>query len=607
MEPGELDNTGKTKHWIDLFNPDFYNENNEVDYENYNAPDHFYKYLEFMQGERPYVLAGTYLSGTNCDYEQLHFPVERLDCALFTEQDFLMNGTEVYHPFGSPTRHYINLSNYESSKKLGDLIIGEARTRGLDFIYLDNINYHYSFLENQGISWTSTLNHLDYIHDELKADDIGLLINIGAPPYQFAGDDFNDADRLADVVDGMSFELPFHPNTRKDINLLRDEIAVTRRWLDAGKVILHIGRKNGLTMEQNEERMYLHAALAMIIREPGDSLFVGRPEFIYPVNASWIYWPQEFGNPIGDYDLSSSGNVITLGRSFENGNIYVTFTDTGDDVLSEYFTTNCGDGVLDPGEECDSPHIGSDCQGLGFDDGILACYSNCTYDTSGCTNEAECIPTQEICNGLDDDCDGIPDNGITCECTEGQTRPCGTTDTGECEYGTQTCINGNWSECAGATEPSEEICDGKDNDCDGQVDENLTDTCGTDKGVCEFGIQTCVDGAWGSCIGGTGPSEEVCNNTLDDDCNGIVDDGCFTPQNVTCQEGQIPNIGCLCDNQIYTSGYCLNNRYFETLPEEFPWYWLAIPVLAIVFSGFALSSRKGGKKESKEKTWDELK
>jgi len=61
-------------------------------------------------------------------------------------------------------------------------------------------------------------------------------------------------------------------------------------------------------------------------------------------------------------------------------------------------------------------------------------------------------------------------------CSEGETRSCGYVNIGECKSGTQTCVNGNWGKCIGGVGPSIEsrekgTCDdGKDNDCDGLTD-----------------------------------------------------------------------------------------------------------------------------------------
>ncbi|MCB9617074.1 MAG: SUMF1/EgtB/PvdO family nonheme iron enzyme, partial [Sandaracinus sp.] len=127
-------------------------------------------------------------------------------------------------------------------------------------------------------------------------------------------------------------------------------------------------------------------------------------------------------------------------------------------------------------------------------------------------------PSPELCNGLDDDCDGLPDNLI---------ESCGS-DVGACSPGVRRCVAGAFGTCEGAVGPTTETCNTIDDDCDGRVDEMVAGVgvaCGTDEGVCLPGTTACVGGAI-VCSGGTGPTEEVCNG-LDDDCDGLVDDGIF--------------------------------------------------------------------------------
>jgi RHS repeat-associated protein len=62
-------------------------------------------------------------------------------------------------------------------------------------------------------------------------------------------------------------------------------------------------------------------------------------------------------------------------------------------------------------------------------------------------------------------------------CTNGETRSCysgaaGTENVGICKAGTKTCTSGQWGECKNEVPPETEVCDGKDNDCDGQTDED---------------------------------------------------------------------------------------------------------------------------------------
>jgi hypothetical protein len=100
----------------------------------------------------------------------------------------------------------------------------------------------------------------------------------------------------------------------------------------------------------------------------------------------------------------------------------------------------------------------------------------------------------EVCDGKDNDCDLTIDEG--CPCTSGSSRQCGVTDAGECSLGLQNCVNAKWNDCTSMVSPADEICDGKDNDCDNSIDENLERNCG--EGSCK-GKSVCSLGIWTNC------------------------------------------------------------------------------------------------------------
>ncbi len=131
-------------------------------------------------------------------------------------------------------------------------------------------------------------------------------------------------------------------------------------------------------------------------------------------------------------------------------------------------------------------------------------------------------------------------------CVDGQTRACGP-DQGACQPGTQTCVSGVWSTCQGGVGPQPEVCNGEDDDCDGQVDEgalHVGEGCNTgDVGVCAQGQQICHHGQL-QCQPATTASPEVCNGK-DDDCDGTIDedaagvgDACQTGLDGVCAAGQ---------------------------------------------------------------------
>ena len=172
-------------------------------------------------------------------------------------------------------------------------------------------------------------------------------------------------------------------------------------------------------------------------------------------------------------------------------------------------------------------------------------------------------PNNEVCDGNDNDCDGQTDEDLG-------GSPCGS-NVGECNAGREVCRNGR-IQCQGADGPENELCNGLDDDCDGQRDEDfpqLGDACTVGEGTCQAnGVWVCRGNGAGvvcSVEPDDDQEDEVCNGR-DDDCDGRLDEGgvaalCDGSRADRCVDGR-----CLCGagNACGGDETCINGMCAET-------------------------------------------
>ncbi len=154
---------------------------------------------------------------------------------------------------------------------------------------------------------------------------------------------------------------------------------------------------------------------------------------------------------------------------------------------------------------------------------IVACQVPCgASSTTLCTDNCKpgtCAVPAEVCDGVDQNCNGKTDEGFAC--STGMTASCLTTcGTGGVRTCQKTCA---WTTCS----PPPELCNGVDDDCDGTPDNGfgcavgLSQACSRDGAT---GTMTCDNTCgWGVCL----PAERC--NGKDDDGNGTIDDGLTCP------------------------------------------------------------------------------
>jgi hypothetical protein len=204
----------------------------------------------------------------------------------------------------------------------------------------------------------------------------------------------------------------------------------------------------------------------------------------------------------------------------------------------------------------DDPQAGTECQ--------TGMPGACAAGTNACADGAlACVPSSaggaETCNGVDDDCDGTADQG-----NPGGGGGCSTGQPGVCGPGTNTCQSGGIV-CVQNVGPSGETCNGADDNCDGGTDEGNPGgggACATGlAGVCSAGTLTCSGGGL-ACAQNVGASGEACFDGLDNDCDGTVDNGCGCAHDV-CVAGVAMANGCSpCVTSICAADpFCCSNSW----------------------------------------------
>ena len=146
----------------------------------------------------------------------------------------------------------------------------------------------------------------------------------------------------------------------------------------------------------------------------------------------------------------------------------------------------------------------------------------------------------ETCDNQDDDCDGLTDESLDLDGSSlGALADVGCTILGVCsaQAPVASCAGGSYScDYSGVTdyEGTETLCDGKDNDCDGQIDDvnPASDSDCDTEGECADFTATCNGAGGWSCVyndpdySATDEADAQLCDGKDNDCDGSTDENC---------------------------------------------------------------------------------
>jgi len=248
-------------------------------------------------------------------------------------------------------------------------------------------------------------------------------------------------------------------------------------------------------------------------------------------SVDWTAPSQPGGVAFKAYVISANGDRKAGGDGAGFGFLSLAFGCAG----TKYFGDNDGDG-----------------NGSTLGEYRIACTKPMFFSESSddCDDNDERVRVGavELCNGRDDNCNSMVDEGLVistyCEDKDGDGHGVQSANTKMgcgISAGFGLCDN-DCNDTSSSIYPSaQELCNFKDDDCNGRIDDNAKQACGIGwcRRLSECNATSCTPGK---------PRAEECN-FLDDDCDGVIDNGsnlCAAGQSCidgSCVVGRAPDAG----------------------------------------------------------------
>ncbi len=254
-------------------------------------------------------------------------------------------------------------------------------------------------------------------------------------------------------------------------------------------------------------------------------------------------------------NLSSNTRYHYRVRSADaSGNLAIssdsTFT-TLNQTVTSYYCDNDADGYFD--SSVDGTCIGDNCVPGG-------CQITPGNDCNDSTPSINPGVNDETCNGIDENCNGTPDDEYVITLSSCGTGVCESTGQLQCQNGTEvdTCIPDS------PTESTESTCDNLDNDCDGFVDEECSSTIQVSNLLLDEDFSNGIPVTWSQ--QGAWNTDNNCNQSINspfDDSFAIVDSSCSATGTDELVTKTINTTSCNSINLYYNNQYYWNSGNIE--------------------------------------------
>ncbi|MCE7988954.1 MAG: hypothetical protein DYG89_47980 [Caldilinea sp. CFX5] len=316
--------------FIKQYNPSFF------DGAVLDSATQYRQFVTYLQTQNPNTLIGSYSSSTTCvdgptnPFTENYYPSNAVDCHRLAP---LSPGSMETQPFEAqycktePAKWYINFADADIRARFAEILLRTVKETDPKppFIFLDNTAYldpeflwktgektvdcreraaaqladcsEYTALQKQfgrNIYFEDFIEQYRTLITGLEQVGVRSILNIGvaAGVLGYERDKAKYAQQFETVVEknGLAFEFPFQINLRTNGSDTQHEIDLHRRLLQQGKLVVFYADY------KSKNASSWMAAMAMLIREPGQSLFVARDA--YSSTLEWIGWPALYGAPV---------------------------------------------------------------------------------------------------------------------------------------------------------------------------------------------------------------------------------------------------------------------------------------------------------------------